>query len=41
MDKRTFSGNNGRFEIKFIPVLDRNSYTNVELISTVQHWKVQ
>ena len=41
MDKWTFSSDDGRFEMDFVPVLDRNSCTNVELISTVQHWKVQ
>ena len=37
MDKWTFSSNDGRFEMEFVPVLDRNSYTSVGVISSDQH----
>ena len=37
MNKLTFSINDGRFEMDFGPVLDRNSYTSVGIISSDQH----
>ena len=37
MNKWTFSSNDGRFEMDFVPVLDRNSYTSVGVISSDQH----